>query len=121
VGASHNYEVLMGLTSRTYIAPVSVIAMTLPSARRFKVLFLQAAVFANATKEIGLRVRSSRFSFEYFCVRTYADYMAARNDPKVVSGVAVMLPQLAGRALIHIIVRPQQFVNNNMLPYAMYL
>jgi hypothetical protein len=96
--------------------------MTLPSARRFKVLFLQAAVFANATKEIGLRVRCSWFSFEYFCVRTYyADYMAARNDGKVVSGVAVMLPQLAGRALIHIIVRPQQFVNNNTLPYAMHL
>ena len=46
----------------------------------------------NATKEIGLlRVRCSRLSFENFCIRRYADYLAAPNDRRVVSGVAVML------------------------------
>ena len=63
-----------------------------PSLRHWKAL-LKVAACVNATKEIGLRVvRSSGLRLSVY---TDADYAAASNDRRSVSGVAVMLGDTA--------------------------
>ena len=63
-----------------------------PRPRHLKAL-LQVATYVNATKEIGLRfVRSSGLRL---FVYADADYAAASNDRRSVSGVAVMLGDTA--------------------------
>ena len=59
-----------------------------PSARHWKAL-LQIAAYVNFTKKIGLKfVRGSGLKLTMFAD---ADYAAASNDRRTVSGVAVML------------------------------
>ena len=63
-----------------------------PSPRRWKAL-LQVAAYVNATKEMGLRfVRGSGLRLSVYAD---ADYAAASNDRRSVSGVAVMLGDTA--------------------------
>ena len=63
-----------------------------PSPRHWKAL-LQVAAYVNATKEMGLRfVRGSGLRL-FVCAD--ADYVAASNDRRSVSGVAVMLSDTA--------------------------
>ena len=63
-----------------------------PSPRHWKAL-LQVAAYVNATKEMGLRfVRGSGLRLSVYAD---ADYPAASNDRRSVSGVAVMLGHTA--------------------------
>ena len=63
-----------------------------PSPRHWKAV-LQVAAYVNATKEIGLRfVRGSGLKLSVYAD---ADYAAASNDRRSVSGVAVMLGDTA--------------------------
>ena len=63
-----------------------------PSPRHWKAL-LQVAAYVNATKEMGLRfVRGSGLRLSVYAD---ADYPAASNDRRSVSGVAVMLGDTA--------------------------
>ena len=63
-----------------------------PSPRHWKAL-LQVATYVNATKEIDLRFE--RGSGINLAVYTDADYAAASNDRRSVSGIAVMLGDTA--------------------------
>ncbi|CAN0238401.1 unnamed protein product, partial [Ascophyllum nodosum] len=63
-----------------------------PSPRHWKV-FLQVAAYVNATKDISLRfVQGSDLKLSVY---TDADYVAASNDRRPVSGVAVILGDTA--------------------------
>ena len=72
--------------------PAHVIASNNPSTRHWKALF-QVAEYVNATKNIGLRF--ARGSGLRLSVYADADYAAASNDRRSVSGVAEILGDTA--------------------------